>query len=946
MWLVESSRCLKQPTTITMIITLAIITAILSMLHYTGWINLIVYLIELPLEVYVGLLISLVLTRILVSLYRLYPTVKRIINSLLMVTSRVDTLSAKIDKLQSGPFGNKGQTRKFSTSNRVLAGGSKPLSNLVGGSLMKGPTIEKVPAKIKGVFVKQLSRFKYVIKNNVNAMASVKGGWPLLRMVISLLPLVGLHTTPARVRGLYCFLKFLSKRVYHNGPKGACLTLKVMSVILQQSLGGMVIPDMTELKVRVSRTRGGLPRVIPVNHREAIRRGDTSLARFYLSLFSIYRLMTFDGNYDMNALTKTIITPVEKLIPFTHIMGELTTFIPLFWRMLGREIGMNAASLGVELRRMYEELTLTPLLKSSPSTASIKLEDDRKVSELSPLELMEESDMTPTVSSHPLSVVTSGVRLAQNPELGPNIMFFLDLLPDKHPVRLLWLHCKSINLDWAHVPNKTLTLGKLSLKQEAAGKVRVFAMVDPWTQWLLKPLHTVIFDFILNGLDQDGTMDQIKPIRNLLKLGARYLASFDLSAATDRLSVLLQERLLVPLVGPEFARNWRQLLVDRDYSITVPRQFSGGVKQKSVRYAVGQPMGALSSWAMLALTHHFIVQYCAYIERVMPLHSNGVPIWFTGYAILGDDIVISDKRVANRYKLVMASLGVKIGLAKSLVSPYGTALEFAKRTFWNGVDVSPISFVEIQMAFTHPAGAVDFIKKYGLSLAAFLKAAGYRFNVLGQLNKPIGKLNSKVRLLVLALNTPVTVDEINDFFTLGMPRSGIGLNETKEMIDLLVSKELVRMKRALNELRHRLYTLELDVLRAKYIAEKLDSLQDRNFVRYPFKFMYALVKDIMFMTNSHAKSAALVQTEFISGQLTATMLHRYDLTLAQLFESLIGLQKDVANLPINSLSYVRVLEGSERALTDTVYIRLWKSLSGYLQGTKSLPNRTMFGIGF
>lgn len=26
-------------------------------------------------------------------------------------------------------------------------------------------------------------------------------------------------------------------------------------------------------------------------------------------------------------------------------------------------------------------------------------------------------------------------------------------------------------------------------------------------------------------------------------------------------------------------------------------------------YSVGQPMGALSSWAMLALTHHLIVQY-------------------------------------------------------------------------------------------------------------------------------------------------------------------------------------------------------------------------------------------------------------------------------------------------------------------------------------------------
>jgi hypothetical protein len=32
---------------------------------------------------------------------------------------------------------------------------------------------------------------------------------------------------------------------------------------------------------------------------------------------------------------------------------------------------------------------------------------------------------------------------------------------------------------------------------------------------------------------------------------------------------------------------------------------------EAVRYEVGQPMGALSSWAMLALTHHFIVQFAA-----------------------------------------------------------------------------------------------------------------------------------------------------------------------------------------------------------------------------------------------------------------------------------------------------------------------------------------------
>lgn len=44
----------------------------------------------------------------------------------------------------------------------------------------------------------------------------------------------------------------------------------------------------------------------------------------------------------------------------------------------------------------------------------------------------------------------------------------------------------------------------------------------------------------------------------------------------------------------------------------VNRDFKEDITEAgSVRYGVGQPMGILSSWAMLALTHHVIVQYSA-----------------------------------------------------------------------------------------------------------------------------------------------------------------------------------------------------------------------------------------------------------------------------------------------------------------------------------------------
>jgi len=218
-------------------------------------------------------------------------------------------------------------------------------------------------------------------------------------------------------------------------------------------------------------------------------------------------------------------------------------------------------------------------------------------------------------------------------------------------------------------------------------------------------------------------------------------------------------------------------------------------------------MGALSSWAMLALTHHFIVQFAAY--------RAGFRGWFVEYGILGDDIVLGRTDVAKQYLFIMRVLGVGIGLHKSLISANGSALEFAKKTFYMGTDVSPITITELQAAFNSPASAVGFIKKYGLTLAAFVKAAGYGYKVLGGLHKPLGKLNSKIRLLVLALNIPTTSEEVKDFFSLGKPRSGKAQLETQSVINILVDKELPKIKRALNGIRLGAHSLEGHQLHAK-----------------------------------------------------------------------------------------------------------------------------------
>jgi hypothetical protein len=205
-------------------------------------------------------------------------------------------------------------------------------------------------------------------------------------------------------------------------------------------------------------------------------------------------------------------------------------------------------------------------------------------------------------------------------------------------------------------------LGRLTaLNKDGAGKRRIIAIADWWTQLVFRPYHSSLFR-TLKDIEQDGTFDQWAPVENWvlprLRLGFPAF-SFDLTAATDRLPIQFQAQVFALFFGAKAARLWTDLL-DRDW------WFQG----EPIRYAVGQPMGALSSWAMLAICHHVVVQLAA--------QRAGWTTWFPYYAVLGDDLVIADKHVADNYLAIMRQLGVPINLSKSLVSETGL-IEFAKR---------------------------------------------------------------------------------------------------------------------------------------------------------------------------------------------------------------------------------------------------------------------------
>jgi len=219
---------------------------------------------------------------------------------------------------------------------------------------------------------------------------------------------------------------------------------------------------------------------------------------------------------------------------------------------------------------------------------------------------------------------------------------------------------------------------KLHVIFEKGNKARIIAIGDYWTQEALNPLHQSIAS-ILKNLVNDGTFSQdriIEEVRRLTGIKGMHLHSLDLTAATDRLPVDLQAKILDNLTGiPNFGNSWRSVVTDRTFELE-------GLGP--IRYKVGQPMGFKSSFPMLGLTHHIIVQESA--------HRAGLEN-FKDYVILGDDIVIANDLVAQEYMVLMEQLGLDISVYKSIISDdkfLAPSAEICKRVFLNGKDISPI----------------------------------------------------------------------------------------------------------------------------------------------------------------------------------------------------------------------------------------------------------------
>jgi len=468
--------------------------------------------------------------------------------------------------------------------------------------------------------------------------------------------------------------------------------MKMNRLALTRYLAGSPLPNGQGIKI----TRDGLPALLSPPIRELIRGGSDSAISWSLTMLSLSRAIKGGSAIDLKSITEP--RPEHLKIEFQSMIDALTAARGGFLRQMNVKPfdpswssyhwSMKSGPTGPALRNALVDFqNLTP-----------ELRDDIKVLGGSAME------------------ATMG-RLSKVKD---------------------WSEIDSVFTDTV----KGNSLRKLSVKDDRETKSRIFAILDYFSQTVLHPIHEQLFQ-ILKQFPQDRTFTQ-DPCGFVPVAGHSY-HSVDLSAATDRFPVEVQELLIAALIGPTRAGAWRRILTDLPYTL----------KGKDYRYAVGQPMGAYSSWASFTLAHHFVIWYAASLVGI----TN-----FKNYIVLGDDVVIGHDLVAAKYKSILAVLGVEISDSKTHVSK--DTYEFAKRWFHKGVEVTPFpvpALLEIGTQYHLVYELLSQVMKRGFSsrISMSLRNLDYISELLKILGLKGRLLSSTALKFSLLAHTPLKSGRLN-----------------------------------------------------------------------------------------------------------------------------------------------------------------------------------------
>jgi hypothetical protein len=292
-------------------------------------------------------------------------------------------------------------------------------------------------------------------------------------------------------------------------------------------------------------------------------------------------------------------------------------------------------------------------------------------------------------------------------------------------------------------------LRKISWFPDKDGKTRVVAILDYYSQMCLFPLHSFLMR-VLKNIPQDCTYDQGSFYDKINGWDEFY--SIDLTAATDRFPITVICQVLKGYLPHDWVEAWKIVMVSKSFRFI---DENGRVDQ--LYYSVGNPMGAYSSWPSFALAHHFVMYSCCRKLNMEWKESK--------YVMLGDDILIGDRLLAEAYKETILSLGVSFSPLKTHESR--TLCEFAKRYVYKGQEITPfpiaalgevskkfyfmvpLAFQELRRNWNFPKGVPELVSSY------YSHVLGYN----GRYCRHIGDLSLVCEQLMLCISGKLTASD-------------------------------------------------------------------------------------------------------------------------------------------------------------------------------------------
>jgi hypothetical protein len=188
--------------------------------------------------------------------------------------------------------------------------------------------------------------------------------------------------------------------------------------------------------------------------------------------------------------------------------------------------------------------------------------------------------------------------------------------------------------------------GKIAFLQEPGGKLRSVASPFVLYQLALRHFGEAVYDFVSHSLPWDCTHDQSKPI-SVLKASLannHQIHSVDLSSATDYFPLEFQSMCMRALFG-----NIPDISLFEDISRSLWISPIG-----AIRWNRGQPLGLYPSFAVFTASHGMLLWYLNDCK------------WNKDFFVLGDDVVILNDRLHQRYLYTLQNWGCPPHLTRAL----------------------------------------------------------------------------------------------------------------------------------------------------------------------------------------------------------------------------------------------------------------------------------------